>query len=702
MKKKTIVFGLLILNILIMTSILMASFSAQSEESLTKGKIKLTFLKPNSKSNKEALKQIYETANRYNIDLLLEYYNEKGELDYYYIYKTPESWQMDLQGGKLEEGIIYSTKPQRDEKKIYGIFYETYTERLVPFEKISEIKDINLSTVSIWIPSKYKTIYSQLLTKMAYEESNRQGGVVYDESINLKILLVVMTLFFLLSVVIYSFSRNSEYSICKTEGYSSFDILRMEYRELMLPSIMIIGIECLCITVFLSSIYNLGTAGVFFLKNGKYYILLYGIFFVIFSLAVIYVYSIVGILDIKGKNLNRFLIGISAVLKLLALVIICINLSQITIQVKELFKDIEMYSNSKKMFDGIADLQFSDGSRDTESNEKYIAEKYLDFLENTDEVFVMELPNLDYLDFQPSDEEMRERLGPELYRDYLEEKKNHAEFGRVSIGYLNINDIYLLDGRRLTPDMIDVKKNNYLVPEGYDFTVAEKQFKKYLNIDANFIYYDSNCEFYAYNPTISRKSDGKEQRLFLEIINPDWYRQRMITDPEAEEEGSVTEMMGWTYFTYDKDSELSAYEQIYDSVNKYDLTPNMFEASAVSQIFYEGLYGNIKYSIGLITNSIIYIISYLILLFYAISLLINNHTREIIIKIREGYSFINIFWLHIFLLAYQVPVLILASIRWNINIWIALSAIVVDILLFILMSNRIVKKKNLAKLETIK
>lgn len=122
MKKKTIVFGLLILNILIMTSILMASFSAQSEESLTKGKIKLTFLKPNSKSNKEALKQIYETANRYNIDLLLEYYNEKGELDYYYIYKTPESWQMDLQGGKLEEGIIYSTKPQRDEKK-YMVFF---------------------------------------------------------------------------------------------------------------------------------------------------------------------------------------------------------------------------------------------------------------------------------------------------------------------------------------------------------------------------------------------------------------------------------------------------------------------------------------------------------------------------------------------------------------------------------------------------
>lgn len=700
MKKKTIVFGLLILNILIMTSILMSSFSVQSEESLTKGKIKLTFLKPNSKSNKEALKQIYETANRYNIDLLLEYYNEKGELDYYYIYKTPESWQMDLQGGKLEEGIIYSTKPQRDERKIYGIFYETYTERLVPFEKISEIKDINLSTVSIWIPSKYKTIYSQLLTKMGYEESNRQGGVVYDENINLKILLAVMTLFFLLSVVIYSFSRNSEYSICKTQGYSPFDILRMEYKEIIIPSIMIIGIESLCITVFLSSIYNLGTAGVFFLKNGSYYILLYGIFFVIFSLAVIYVYSIVGILDIKGKNLNRFLIGISAVLKLLALVIICINLSQITIQVKELFKDIEMYSNSKKMFDGIADLHFSNGTRDIGSNEKYIAERFLDFLENTDDVFVMELAY--QYDFESSDEEMKKIMSPEEYSKYLKEKEDWIDSGKISVGYLNINEIYLPDGRRLTSDMIDVKKNNFLVPEGYDYSEGKEQFKKYFNMDANFIYYDSDSKFYAFDPTLARRTLGVEDRLYLEIINPDWYRQRMITDPEAEEEGSVTEMMGWTYFTYDKDSELSAYEQIYDSVNKYDLTPNMFEASAVSQIFYEGLYGNIKYSIGLITNSIIYIISYLILLFYAISLLINNHTREIIIKIREGYSFINIFWLHIFLLAYQVPVLILASIRWNINIWIALSAIVVDILLFILMSNRIVKKKNLAKLEAIK
>lgn len=700
MKKKTIVFGLLILNILIMTSILMSSFSVQSEESLTKGKIKLTFLKPNSKSNKVALKQIYETANRYNIDLLLEYYNEKGELDYYYIYKTPESWQMDLQGGKLEEGIIYSTKPQRDERKIYGIFYETYTERLVPFEKISEIKDINLSTVSIWIPSKYKTIYSQLLTKMGYEESNRQGGVVYDENINLKILLAVMTLFFLLSVIIYSFSRNSEYSICKTEGYSPFDILRMEYKEIIIPSIMIIGIESLCITVFLSSIYNLGTAGVFFLKNGSYYILLYGIFFVIFSLAVIYVYSIVGILDIKGKNLNRFLIGISAVLKLLALVIICINLSQITNQVKELFKDIEMYSNSKKMFDGIADLHFSNGTRDIGSNEKYIAERFLDFLENTDDVFVMELAY--QYDFEPSDEEMKKIMSPEEYSKYLKEKEDWIDSGKISVGYLDINEIYLPDGRRLTSDMIDVKKNNFLVPEGYDYSEGKEQFKKYFNMDANFIYYDSDSKFYAFDPTLARRTLGVEDRLYLEIINPDWYRQRMITDPEAEEEGSVTEMMGWTYFTYDKDSELSAYEQIYDSVNKYDLTPNMFEASAVSQIFYEGLYGNIKYSIGLITNSIIYIISYLILLFYAISLLINNHTREIIIKIREGYSFINIFWLHIFLLAYQVPVLILASIRWNINIWIALSAIVVDILLFILMSNRIVKKKNLAKLEAIK
>ena len=700
MKKKTIVFGLLILNILIMTSILMSSFSVQSEESLTKGKTKLTFLKPNSKSNKEALDQIYETANRYNIDLLFEYYNEKGEKNYYYIYKNPESWQMCLQGGELKDGTIYSTKPQQKEKTIYGIFYETYTERLVPFEKISEIKDINLSTLSIWIPSKYESIYRQLLTKMGYEESNRQGGVVYDESINLKILLVVMTLFFLLSVVIYSFSRNSEYSICKTQGYSSFDILRMEYRELMLPSIMIIGIECLCITVFLSSIYNLGTAGVFFLKNGKYYILLYGILFVIFSLAVIYVYSIVGILDIKGKKLNGILIGASAVFKLLALVIICINLSQITIQVKELFKDIEMYSNSKKMFDGIADLQFSDGSREIDGNKKYIAERFLDFLENTDDVFVMELAY--QYDFEPSDEEMKKIMSPEEYSKYLKEKEDWIDSGKISVGYLNINEIYLPDGRRLTSDMIDVKKNNFLVPEGYDYSEGKEQFKKYFNMDANFIYYDSDSKFYAFDPTLARRTLGVEDRLYLEIVNPDWYRQRMITDPERKEEDSVIEMMGWTYFTYDKDSELSAYEQIYDSVNKYDLTPNMFEASAVSQIFYEGLYGNIKYSIGLITNSIIYIISYLILLFYAISLLINNHTREIIIKIREGYSFINIFWLHVFLLAYQVPVLILVSIRWNINIWIALFAIVVDILLFILMSKHIVKKKNLAKLEAIK
>lgn len=675
MKKKTIVYGLLIFNIIIMTFILSFSFSIQSEESLTKGKKNLLYMKPDSITNKIVASQIYETANKYNIDLMLEYYNEKGSRDYYYIYKSPDSWQMSLQGGKLKEGTIYSTRPDDDENRIYGIFYESYAERLVPFEKIDEIKDINFSTVSIWIPSKYEPIYRQMLNKMGYEESNKRGGAVYDDSMDLKMLLFSMTLFFLLSVIIYAFSRNSEYAILKSEGYSPLDILKMEYKGALVPSLIILFAESILITAVMTFKYNLGTVGTFLIKYGKYYILFYLTYFVIFSFAVIYVYGKVGISDIKGRSLKRILIIISVAFKLLILALICNQLSQIMVQVKELTKDMEMYSISKKRCDGIAQLHAMTETRDIDSNEKYIAERFLDFLDETDKAFILDLP-----------ENM--------------EEEDVINSGTISIGYLNVNEIYLPDGRRLTPDMIDKTKNNYLVPEGYDYTEAKEQLKKYLNIDANFIYYDKDCKFYAYYPSIARNTNGVEQTLFLEIINTDWYRKDIVqNDYEA---SYLVQFMDNVYFTYDVNSELSAYEQIYDSLNKNDLTLNMPEAISVSHVFYEALYGNIQYSIKLLIYSIIYIISYVILLFYAVTLLVDNHLREIMVKIREGYSFINIFWLYIFLLAYQIPVLILVSIRDYINIGIGLSAVAVDIILLILIAKHIVKRKNLAKLEAVK
>ena len=129
MKKKTIVLGLLFFNLLLIAFIFVDSFIIKSQKSIKEGKKQEIFTKPELVLNKDVPTQIYNTAKKNNLDIMVEYYNEKGNADYYYIYNNPSSWNLDVQGGIIKDGNVYSTKPENGELRIYGFFYKEMVER---------------------------------------------------------------------------------------------------------------------------------------------------------------------------------------------------------------------------------------------------------------------------------------------------------------------------------------------------------------------------------------------------------------------------------------------------------------------------------------------------------------------------------------------------------------------------------------------
>lgn len=275
MKKKTIVLGLLFFNLLLMSFLLINSFIIESEKNIYRGKKQEIYTKPDTVLNKEVAEQIYNTANKYNLDLMLEYYNEKGNKDYYCICNNPASWKCELQGETFENKKIYSTKPENGELRIYGFFFKDTIERYLPYEKIFEINDINLSSITIWIESEYAPIYEKMLEKMGYQKSCEKFEY-YDYQDENKKYLAVMTLFFFLAVIIYAFSRNAEYAICFSQGFSWLDILKQEIKDIFKSSIIVSFSSLSVVLVILIIKFDFFSVLIYLKKN----IMLFGIFLI--------------------------------------------------------------------------------------------------------------------------------------------------------------------------------------------------------------------------------------------------------------------------------------------------------------------------------------------------------------------------------------------------------------------------------------
>ena len=697
MKKKTIVLGLLFFNLLLMSFLLINSFIIESEKNIYRGKKQEIYTKPDTVLNKEVAEQIYNTANKYNLDLMLEYYNEKGNKDYYCICNNPASWKCELQGETFENKKIYSTKPENGELRIYGFFFKDTIERYLPYEKIFEINDINLSSITIWIESEYAPIYEKMLEKMGYQKSCEKFEY-YDYQDENKKYLAVMTLFFFLAVIIYAFSRNAEYAICFSQGFSWLDILKQEIKDIFKSSIIVSFSSLSVVLVILIIKFDFFSVLIYLKKN----IMLFGIFLicyiVIFSLAVLYVYNKIGILDIKGKSLNRKLIVISFFCKVVAMVLICNQVSKIVTLYKELQEDVIINKNAKKMTEGIAEL-FISGKRLNDC-QLYIAEKYLDFLENTENVFVVKLPNLDNYQRESAEEISRrlKNLPPDVYKEVMQITEKLLDTGIITKGYLESNEILLPNKERLTKDDIDDDKFNFLVPEGYDYSWVAKDLKETYGDNINFIYYSKENTFFSFDPDINRSTNGYENNLMLEVVNPKLYKN-MLDGNDGVNTSKVIDMLCNTYIRYDRTSDLSAYEQIYDKLNLYDLTIEVKETVVVDQIYYGRIKDDINNIIKMVIHIVLFGIAYYILLFYTINLFVNNHIKEITIKIKEGYSFINIFWIYIFILAYQLPIFILQNRHSSHFMIISIFIVILDIFLFCVLSNYIIKKMNLSKVE---
>ena len=124
----------------------------------------------------------------------------------------------------------------------------------------------------------------------------------------------------------------------------------------------------------------------------------------------------------------------------------------------------------------------------------------------------------------------------------------------------------------------------------------------------------------------------------LEVVNPKLYKN-MLDGNDGVNTSKVIDMLCNTYIRYDRTSDLSAYEQIYDKLNLYDLTIEVKETVVVDQIYYGRIKDDINNIIKMVIHIVLFGIAYYILLFYTINLFVNNHIKEITIKIKEGYSF---------------------------------------------------------------
>ena len=381
-----------------------------------------------------------------------------------------------------------------------GQKYELYTTTeskvvILPFDKfIERNKDITAFVIYCKTADK-DNVFSSL--KESGFEITDYNDLSYVKAGDTS-LVVIPSLIFLLSIMLYTIHSAKKYTLMRMDGFSIGDIITNEVFSQMPVYIVSIATGILISAVYVKV--GLKRSLIEYLGNGVDVIKIFFIVLVI-SVLIRFVFAMVFCKDkyIKGAvhgNIMYFAISVVKVISLFYLILLLSNVIAVNVipavnEYKTLLKCSEKYKGR------VFFTQFKGGFEQSDLSENKLKPQFVDFYldsENNCDAIVCDTYNYQ------TDED-----GRPLYLD-------NANIGygpeiRVNGNYLNENEIFDMEGRRIDSGYLNSDCLNILIPDDYKWS-KDNVYGPELNeipdgFEYRFITYDSeNSKLYAYLPNV--------------------------------------------------------------------------------------------------------------------------------------------------------------------------------------------------------
>lgn len=591
--------------------------------------------KPEQYSNEQFINLLTKTANDTNVEIYVMYQsvtNREKEINYY---TTDES--------KLEEG--------------YNAYDGAISE--TNFYPLSELENFNLVNESYIVEGDI-TLFRETLENMdiyIQNSDNIYPSKVTKNQFSLLICILILLMVLLLFIDIIKKHKKNIYKY--QNGYTHVKVI---FENLFSTSkIFLISLFIIVMSLILIYLYF----GQEFLINLLYYII--PIFLLLILISILTVTMITLILGYKinmlkvvknGFSFPKILNGCYAI-QLLTLFFI----------ITSLFFNANNIRENNKLISRAEEFAYLE-------DYSYVPIYYgSDFPEDTQLGYL-------YFDLVSNEEVIVANIDPLSSNEDLEGMRRSV----INSTYLEYNEIYDINGNRITDETLDDNYLNVLVPislkdEPEITEVSEPGYSKNLmpGEKVNIIYVPDNSQYFLYDIT-KPVSEQYASDVVAVVISQETVEEALALTPDAlSTMGMVLTSQNWYVKTDNEDP----YSTIEPYVQKYGLSDNIIEAPKLTNKVTNLIVENQIKNLFLIMRTIIYVVFLFIITSFINQIITNSRVKYKMLQKVNGQKFRIIYDKEI---KFKVKVIIFTSIAVLLvtqNILIAmlvLSFIIFDVL----------------------
>lgn len=252
--------------------------------------------------------------------------------------------ERDVEQGEKSINAYYTNFDGKLPRKYPGI-YNTIT--INPFEKISKfsLEEIQVALIG---KNERNIDYINALKDAGFQvETNVEfDNATFFKGFNISMIVVLM-LFNALVIILYVIQCKKKYSILKIEGFSGFEVIKLELKKYRLCTVVLVS--GIIIEVLVSALLWSGEFAIYLLEFQVIPIIIYVMFICFTGWTATFYYKIINVMNVKNGVVNSIF--------LIPLILLVILISFMLLSISDNFIDaIDGYGKSKKYYEEISEL----------------------------------------------------------------------------------------------------------------------------------------------------------------------------------------------------------------------------------------------------------------------------------------------------------------------------------------------------------
>ncbi|MBQ1409930.1 MAG: hypothetical protein IIY94_01455 [Oscillospiraceae bacterium] len=693
MSKKRIMLCLYGISLVLLLVWATLSFAMYSKDIIEEDKEFLTAKWPLANDGDEVIDALYAASEEATAELALMLPTGDGQFDYYRTETDPAFFRLD----GWEPGRSYATNPQAGEEQLLGFFFLFQDHfKIAPLHSLKG-SDAELFRTQILVNSSDLPGLRATLAQQGAELEADPGSFEFHDPTNLiSTLWLSLQFFFLITAVVYAFSRAKDMIVKKTMGYGDWTIVGTELREVGSSMLLIAGSLLLLAGLLFAALAGISSTLYFFRRS----IGILGLSAVLPLLIVVLCVRVIsgqcGVSHSKGKGLDRQLYAVTVVFKTLAILALAGNLTNLGADFGSVYRQHREIEAASALSEGYAQLDLKGSYVQSIINSpKEYAPRLLEFYTRMHEEHNLITANVADL-FYGIEVEPLEEYQITVNDNYLD----------------SFDTIYDADGVPIHSDRLKQDLWNCLIPLDYEF---ERMHPGWETERYHFIRYDaSKSKFFSFsNELEGGYAYSREIPIFVSID----------ADPYSLGEDAM-DILQWLlsnlngcYFSYDLDSALSPRAQILPLLQESGLEEIVLAVTPVRDYFLSRQ----KYLQDLLIETgirgLLFLFALVVLVLFVGELYYKIHAKDIAAKALEGYSFLDLFSLIMVFKLALLPIMLLLPggimldfgfLPWSylseiylpkINIWAAIACLGLDLGLFFLCMKKNMQHKIAAVMK---